>query len=106
MGCDGGDRLEQSLGCGTDGKSLRLFDGQIGYWSTGGQNADKMVVEIIFPGKMAIPHFLDLVFICRKRLDARHETQRQPFVFFFYWDAEINWRILNRFFSLKRDESW
>ena len=71
LGCDGGDRLEQSLGCGTDGKSLRLSDGQIGYRSTGGQNADNMVVEIIFPGNMAIPHFLDLVFMCRKRLDGK-----------------------------------
>ena len=103
LGCDGGDRLEQSLGCGTDGKSLRLSDGQIGYWSTGGQNADNMVVEIIFPRKNGNPPlFWILCFFVGKRLDGTPWNLRDtPFnvVFLdFYWDAEINWRILNRFF--------
>lgn len=110
LGCDGGDRLEQSLGCGTDGKSLRLFDGQIGYWSTGGQNADKMVVEIIFPGKMAIPHFFgSCVYLSETAWWQAMKPQRQPFnvVFLdFYWDAWDQLENLELLLSLKCDESW
>ena len=108
LGCDGGDRLEQSLGCGTDGKSLRLSDGQIGYWSTGGQNADNMVVEIIFPRKNGNPPlFWILCFFCRKTAWWHAmKPQRHPFQCRFSWFLLGCWDQLENFESLLSLKFW